>query len=75
MKNMAIWSKLVPPVSSKVGGKMKILTIKKKEEEQVFLHISKYPRTHAKLLLDGSLILKHAVLIHSNDYHILALQI
>lgn len=54
--------------------KGKFLLLRKKEEEQVFLHISKYLRTHAKLLLDCFLILKHAVLVHSNDYHILALQ-
>ena len=53
--------------------KRKFLLLKK-EEEQVFLHISRYLRTHAKLLLDYFLIFKHAVLVHSNDYHILALQ-
>ena len=58
----------------KLVVKRKFLLLRKKEEEQVFLHISRYLRTHAKLLLDCFLILKHAVLVHNNDYHILALQ-
>ena len=73
-QNRARWSKLLRAVSSKISSKRERLTTKKKEEEQVFLHISRYLRTHAKLLLDCFLILKHAVLVHSNDYHILALQ-
>ena len=73
-QNLAYFCKVLLPLSSRNGSKTEILTTKKKEEEQVFLHISRYLRTHAKLLLDCFLILKHAVLVHSNDYHILALQ-